>query len=105
LNTDRRWKFETPSTTAKSGILFAPDGIENFDDAWNRRVDVEGFPVCNIDDIVSSNQAANRRKDKETLPRLLSFRDWLRSSGEFVHLADSRLLNPAGSQTRGNLLP
>jgi hypothetical protein len=59
-------------------LIFAPDGIEKFDDAWNRRVDVEGFPVCNIDDIVSSKQAANRRKDKETLPRLLSFRDWLK---------------------------
>ena len=59
-------------------LVFAPDGIEKFDDAWNRRVDVEGFPVCNIDDIVSSKQAANRRKDKETLPRLLSFRDWLK---------------------------
>jgi hypothetical protein len=59
-------------------LIFAPDGIEKFDDAWNRRVDVEGFPVCNIDDIVSSKQAANRRKDKETLPRLLSFREWLK---------------------------
>ena len=59
-------------------LIFAPDGIEKFDDAWRRRVDVEGFPVCDIDDIVSSKQAANRRKDKETLPRLLSFRDWLK---------------------------
>jgi hypothetical protein len=59
-------------------LIFAPDGIEKFDDAWRRRVDIEGFPVCNIDDIVSSKQAANRRKDKETLPRLLSFRDWLK---------------------------
>jgi hypothetical protein len=59
-------------------LIFAPDGIEKFEDAWARRVDVEGFPVSNIDDIISSKQAANRRKDKETLPRLLSFRDWLR---------------------------
>jgi hypothetical protein len=27
-------------------LVFAPDGIERFEDAWNRRVDVEGFPVC-----------------------------------------------------------
>jgi hypothetical protein len=59
-------------------LIFAPDGIERFDDAWKRRVDVQGFPVCSIDDIVSSKQAANRQKDKETLPRLLSFRDWLK---------------------------
>ena len=57
-------------------LVFAPDGIERFDDAWNRRVEVEGFPVCHIDDIVSSKRAANRLKDKESLPRLLSFRDW-----------------------------
>jgi hypothetical protein len=58
-------------------LIFAPDGIERFADAWQRRQDVEGFPVCNIDDIISSKQAANRVKDKESLPRLLSFREWL----------------------------
>jgi len=59
-------------------LIFAPDGIERFEDAWNRRVDVEGFPVCDIDDIVSSKRAANRQKDKESLPRLISFRNWLK---------------------------
>ena len=59
-------------------LIFAPDGIETFDDAWKRHVDVEGFPVCDIDDIVSSKQATNRQKDKKSLPRLLSFRDWLK---------------------------
>jgi len=56
-------------------LIFAPDGIENFDDAWKRRVDVDGLPVCDIDDIVLSKQATNRQKDKESLPRLLSFRN------------------------------
>ena len=59
-------------------LVFAPDGIERFEDAWSRRVEVEGFPVCSIDDIVSSKQAANRARDRESLPRLLSFRDWLK---------------------------
>jgi len=59
-------------------LIFAPDGIEKFDDAWKRHVDVEGFPVCDIDDIISSKQATNRQKDRESLPRLLSFRDWLK---------------------------
>jgi len=27
-------------------LVFASDGIERFADAWRRRVDVEGFPVC-----------------------------------------------------------
>jgi len=59
-------------------LIFAPDGIERFDDAWQRRVEKHGFPVASIDDIVGSKQAANRQKDKESLPRLLSFREWLR---------------------------
>jgi len=33
-------------------LIFAPDGIEEFDDAWKRRMEVEGFPVCDIDDII-----------------------------------------------------
>ncbi|MBN1442272.1 MAG: hypothetical protein JXA90_06160 [Planctomycetes bacterium] len=60
-------------------IVFAPDGIERFADAWRRRVDVEGFPVCHIDDIIASKAATNRQKDRESLPRLRSFREyWIR---------------------------
>jgi hypothetical protein len=59
-------------------LVFAPDGIERFDDAWTRRVEVEGFPVCHIDDIIASKAATNRVKDRESLPRLRSFREyWL----------------------------
>jgi hypothetical protein len=59
-------------------LVFAPDGIERFQDAWNRRVDVEGFPVCHIDDIIASKAATNRQKDRESLPRLRAFREyWL----------------------------
>jgi hypothetical protein len=57
-------------------LVFAPDGIERFDDAWRRRVDVEGFPVCHPDDIIASKAAANRVKDRESLPRLRAFRDY-----------------------------
>jgi hypothetical protein len=59
-------------------LVFAPDGIERFEEAWRRRVDVEGFPVCHIDDIIASKAASNRQKDRESLPRLRSFREyWL----------------------------
>lgn len=58
-------------------LVFAPDGIERFEDAWNRHVERYGFPIAHIDDIVGSKQAANRQKDRESLPRLLSFREWL----------------------------
>lgn len=59
-------------------LIFAPDGIETFADAWQRRVEVEGFPVCHPDDIIASKAAANRVKDRESLPRLIAFRDYWR---------------------------
>ena len=55
-------------------LVFAPDGIERFADAWERRVEIEGFPVCHIDDIIASKAASNRARDREVLPRLRSFR-------------------------------
>ena len=60
-------------------LVFAPDGIESFDKAWQRHVEVEGFPVCHIDDIIASKAATNRQRDRESLPRLRAFRAyWLR---------------------------
>ena len=59
-------------------LVFAPDGIDRFETAWRRRVEVEGFPVCHPDDIIASKEAANRVKDLESLPRLRSFRDYWR---------------------------
>lgn len=60
-------------------LIFAPDGIERFEDAWQRHVDVEGFPVCHLDDIIASKEATGRAKDRESLPRLKAFREyWLR---------------------------
>jgi hypothetical protein len=62
-------------------LIFAPDGIERFDNAWNRHIEVDGFPVCHIDDIIASKEAAARRRDLESLPRLKSFREyWLKKS-------------------------
>lgn len=55
-------------------LVFAPDGIERFEDAWQRRVDVEGFPVCHPADIIASKQA----KDRESLSRLKAFLDYRR---------------------------
>ena len=57
-------------------LVFAPDGIERFEDAWGRRVEVEGFPVCHLDDIIASQAAADRARDRESLPRLRAFREY-----------------------------
>jgi predicted nucleotidyltransferase len=59
-------------------LIFAPDGINSFADAWQRHVEIDGFPVCHIDDVIASKAATNRQKDRESLPRLESFRRYLR---------------------------
>ena len=62
-------------------LVFGPDGIERFEDAWNRGRRIAGAPVCSIDDIINSKRAANRTKDRETLPRLEDFRRYLDELG------------------------
>lgn len=57
-------------------LIFAPDGIETFSEAWEKSLEIEGLPVCHMDDIIKSKEATGRIKDKETLPRLKAFRDW-----------------------------
>lgn len=57
-------------------LIFAPDGIETFDEAWARHIEIEGFPVGHPDDIIASKAATNRVKDRESLPRLKAFRDY-----------------------------
>lgn len=57
-------------------LVFAPDGIETFEEAWGCRVDVDGFPVCRPDDIIRSKVAPNRAKDRESLPRLVAFSEY-----------------------------
>lgn len=57
-------------------LIFAPDGIETFEEAYEKSLEIEGLPVCHIDDIIRSKEATGRVKDKESLPRLKAFRDW-----------------------------
>jgi hypothetical protein len=57
-------------------LVFAPDGIETFAEAWRRHVEIEGFRVCHLDDIIRSKAASGRVKDRESLPRLRAFRDY-----------------------------
>lgn len=58
-------------------LVFAPDGIESYQEAAARAVVVEGLAVCCLDDVIRSKKAAGRARDKEALPRLCAFRDWL----------------------------
>lgn len=56
-------------------LVFAPDGIESYDDAKARVDTSTGFPVTNIRDIIESKRAAKRPRDAIELPQLLAFRD------------------------------
>jgi hypothetical protein len=58
-------------------LVFAPDGIETISEAEKRAQVIDGLPVCHIDDIIRSKEAAGRVKDLESLPRRKAFRDWL----------------------------
>ena len=60
-------------------LSLLPTASNDSTDAWQRHVDVEGFPVCHIDDIIASKEATGRAKIAESLPRLKAFREyWLR---------------------------
>jgi hypothetical protein len=64
-------------------LVFAPDGIETFAEAKARSVVIDGkFPVASLEDIICSKRAANRAKDRESLPRLEAFLRYLRGRGE-----------------------
>lgn len=56
-------------------LVFAPDGIESYDEAKSRMDTSSGFPVLNIRDIIASKRAARRAKDAIELPLLEAFRE------------------------------
>ncbi len=63
-------------------LVFAPHGLESFEDAKRRMVQIGGrFPVASLEDIIRSKRAANRPRDRETLPRLEAFAEFLKRGG------------------------
>ncbi|HKC63420.1 MAG TPA: hypothetical protein VKB86_07275 [Pyrinomonadaceae bacterium] len=56
-------------------LVFAPDGIENYEEAKSRMDISTGFPVLNIRDIIASKRAAKRVRDMIELPLLEAFRE------------------------------
>ena len=55
-------------------LVFAPDGIESFEEARARAVQEGQFPVANLRDIIASKKAAGRKKDRLDLELLELFR-------------------------------
>ena len=76
-------------------IVFAPDGIEGFDDAWSRGVEIDGIPACSLHYIIERKRSANRPRDRASLPRLEAFRQYLREAG-----VRHRLLQTPRNQSR-----
>lgn len=56
-------------------LVFAPDGIESYEEAKSRMDQSSGFPVLNIRDIIASKRAASRARDLIELPLLEAFRE------------------------------
>lgn len=56
-------------------LVFAPDGIEEFELAKKREIKVGIFPVTNLRDIIASKRASGRQKDMIDLPLLEKFRE------------------------------
>jgi hypothetical protein len=55
-------------------LIFAPDGISNFEEAKARGVREGIFHVANLRDIIASKRASGRQKDLVDLPLMEDFR-------------------------------
>lgn len=59
-------------------IIFAPDGMESFDEAQKHSKFIDNrFPCASIEDIIKSKRFAKRQRDIEELPRLEAFKNEL----------------------------
>ena len=56
-------------------LVFAPDGIESYEEAKSRIDTSSGFPVLNIRDIIASKRSAGRPRDAVEFPLLEAFRE------------------------------
>ena len=55
-------------------LVFAPDGIESYDEVARRAERIENFPVMSIADIIASKRAAGRKRDLAELDLLEEFK-------------------------------
>jgi predicted nucleotidyltransferase len=70
--------IELKEGTFDIDLFLVLDGIETFEQAWNRRSEIDGLAACSIEDIIASKASANRQKDRESLQRLSEFQEYLR---------------------------
>ena len=60
-------------TTASLGFA----AITCYEDARRRGMQIHGYRVCSMEDIIESKRASNRLKDRESLPRLRDYAVYL----------------------------
>ena len=77
-------------------LVYAPDGIEKYEDARRRAVEHDGFPLACLEDVIESKRRSNRAKDRESLPRLEDFARYVKREGA----AHTRPLGPRRKPTR-----
>jgi hypothetical protein len=61
-------------------LVFAPDGLEDYDEVKKRAILVGNISVASISDIIKSKEAAKRERDVRDLPFLKEFARALRKS-------------------------
>ncbi|MEK9148993.1 MAG: hypothetical protein AAB267_02985 [Candidatus Desantisbacteria bacterium] len=61
-------------------LIFAPDGLEDYEGVKKRAVWVKNLPVAHILDIIKSKEAAKRKRDIRDLPFLREFAKAIKGS-------------------------
>lgn len=58
-------------------LIFAPDGFESYEQAKRMKIEAKGYPVLSMEGIILSKKAAGRVRDRESLGRLIQFKEYL----------------------------
>ena len=54
-------------------LIYAPDGLPDYGIVKARSIEIEGYPLVRISDIIASKRATGREKDRLDLPLLEAF--------------------------------
>lgn len=64
-------------------FVFSPDGFNSYSEAKKYKKMIDSYPVMNLDGIIISKKAANRKKDWLILPLLIDFNKFLKSGKKY----------------------
>lgn len=84
---ENRWEILLPlkNSPFDLDLIFAPNGIERFEETWCQHVKVEGFTAFHLNNIIAIKVVANQQKDLKSLPRLRGFhKDELRKQASKI---------------------